>query len=403
MGLGDFLSGAAESVGHWAGGVAQGVGTVVTHLDDVARGAAWAVNPTHYDDIARGAGNVAEYIGEHPGQIWDTGFEVGRYMVKDQLLDPKNLLLNAGMIGLSAATAGGASGLLAARVANWGREGVAALRGVRGLEEVASGARAIEGGLGAAEAAEAGASAARATGRIERFMGKADDILGGNGIGAKAREAVTGKEFGLVNRGRNALAANVAERGGIAGQVAAQSIGVGNARPIIEGSRVGQGISDVMWLNRQKGRIESTAGTVSKFGEQGRDLTQAVTDPLGFGLRKAKEHGHDPESAINSAVGQAQTKIAQKALGGGKKKARRQSSYDDMAGGSGGYMAASAADGGAVGAPLGTKQARVTGEGSENVSSDFSVSGVGRRRSSFYAGTNETYADQARSDDSVGY
>jgi hypothetical protein len=400
MGLGDFFGGAAEAVGHtvggWVGGVAQGIGTVATHLDDAARVGAWAVNPHHYDDIARGVGNTAEYVGEHPGQIWDTGFEIGRYMVKDQLLDPKNLIINAGMIGLSAATAGGASGMLAARVANWGREGVEAVRAVRGIEEVASGARAVEGGIGAAEAAEAGASAARSAGRVEGFMQRADRLLGGNGIGAKAREAVTGNEFGLINRGRNALAANVAERGGVFGQIASQSISVGNARPIIEGSRIGQGVSDVMWLNRQKERIEGTAGSISKLGQEGRDITEAVTNPLGFGLRKAKEHGYDLAGMAEKAGTKAAMKKAMKPT-------KRQSSYTDMAGGDGGYAKYSAADGGAVGAPLGGGgHARVTGEGSEDVSSQMSMTPTRGRRSSFYDGTNETYGSNADENQTAG-
>lgn len=393
MGLGDFLGGAAESVGHWVGGVAEGVGTVVTHLDDIARGAAWAVNPTHYDDIARGVGNTAEFIGEHPGQIWDTGFEVGRYLVKDQLLDPKNLAINVGMLGLSAATAGGASGMMAARVANWTREGVEAIRGVRGIEEVASGARAIEGGIGAAEAAEAASTAARSAGRVEGFMQRADKLLGGPGMGERARERLTGEAYGLVNRSRNALAANVAERGGLAGQIASQSISVGRARPIIEGSRVGQGVSDVMWLNRQKDRIESTAGTVSKLGQEGRDLTQAVTNPLGFGLRKAKEHGYDVEGMAREEIGKLGEKAAMKAMKGGKQKPKRSSAYGDMAGGGGGYANYSAADGGAVGPVGGGGTARVTHEGEETYSSQINPM-AGRRRSNFYAGTNETYGSQ---------
>lgn len=392
MGLGDFISGAAHSVGNWVEGAAEGVGTVVTHLDDVARGAAWAVNPTHYDDIARGVGNAAEYVGEHPGQIWDTGFEVGRYLVKDQLLDPKNLAINLAFGAAGLATAGGASGLLAARVANWSREGLAAVRGVRSLEEVASGARAIEGGIGAAEAIESATTAARGAGRVERFMTRADEVMQtGSRATRAARESVGLKPLSYVSRQRNALAATMAERGGVAGQILGQSVGVSTARPVIEGSRAGQAISDVMWLNRQKGRIESGAGTVSKLGEQGRDLTQAVNDPLHFGIRKANEHGYDPLGTVNSLAQKGMSKAAQKALKPKDKPRRGGGAYTDMTSGGGVYASSGAAVGAVGPAVGGGSEARVTGQGEETVSSQLTPT-LGRRRSNFYAGTNQTYA-----------
>lgn len=380
MGLGDFLSGAAHSVGNWVEGAAEGVGTVVTHLDDAARVGAWAVNPTHYDDIARGVGKAAEYVGEHPGQIWDTGFEVGRYLVKDQLLDPKNLAINLAFGAAGLATAGGASGLLAARVANWGREGVAAVRGVRGIEEVASGARAIEGAT----------TAARTAGRVERFMSRADEVLQtGTRATRAARESVGLKPLSYVSRQRNALAATMSERGGMAGQVLSQSVGVSTARPVIEGSRAGQAVSDVMWVNRQAGRAQTAGQTVSKFGEQGRDLTQAVNDPLHFGIRKANEHGYDPMGTINTLAQKGATRAARKSFEGKAPKEHR-GAYTDMTSGGGVYASAGAADG-TVGASVGGGEARVTGQGEETVSSRINPMG-GRRRSSFYAGTNETYA-----------
>ena len=143
MGLGDFLGGIAEGAGDIAGSIG---GAVV----NTGKAAAYIGNPTKWDDIAEGVGNAAEFVVKHPGQAWDTGFEVGRYMVKEEL-KPQNLIINAALLatgvgapaliakaGLSARTVGTAvKGVQAVdKVADMSRTQRVVQRAARGLERV---------------------------------------------------------------------------------------------------------------------------------------------------------------------------------------------------------------------------------------------------------------------------
>jgi hypothetical protein len=401
MGLNDMFDAVVpESVENWVGGAVGGAGAVLSHVDDLARAGAWAVNPTHYDDIARGAAKAAQFVGENPGKIWDTGFEIGRYMVKDQLLDPKNLAINLALGAGSLATGGGTGGILAARMINMSRAGGAALKAARGAEGVTQSLRAARAGWQTARAVENigdVAGAARTAGRVSRALDKADSVLGKEvQLRQKLREVTPfmNNEGSMLTRGRNALAESIAPEGsGLLRQAVGQSVGVTTARPVVPGvSGAAQNVSNMAWRARRADRYQGMADTVSEAGHVGRDIAQAESDPLKFGIRKANEHGYDPVGMATKTASKAVAKKAYKALGGGERK--RTSAYTDMATGApttyAGYQAPPANVGGPV-IPTG-RQAQLSGEGYETVSTQLRPIG---RSTSFYEATNRTYADQA--------
>src|SRR5262245_44501595 len=209
MGIGDFFQDVGdfivpESVEDWAGGVAHGIGTI-------AGGAGWALNPTHWDDMVRGTARGVNWVAEHPGQAWDTGFEIGRHIVKEELLDPKNLAINLGLTAASIATGGGSSGLLAARMLKMGKAGATAFRAARSAEEGASMVRAIGAGVRGARSIERGVGVVRdvsraadvaedvgALGKVTRGVNRALDAPAQLRRGT--REMLSDVTGGLINR-----------------------------------------------------------------------------------------------------------------------------------------------------------------------------------------------------------
>ena len=212
MGLGDFF----EGVGDAAVNVTKGVG----------KAAAWTANPTHWDDIGRGVGNVAEYVKENPGQIWDTGFEVGRNIVKSQL-DPKNLAITAGLIGLTVATGGAAAPALAAEVGEAGLAGGEAIAATTGaIKGVQAGSSALKAGEAVAEGAEAVSTLSRGQKFVEGVQSigtgikessgfqKLDSVLNAprEFIGT-AREGIGLSRYGGFAEQRAGMASKVLEGG----------------------------------------------------------------------------------------------------------------------------------------------------------------------------------------------
>ena len=413
MGIGDFFQDIGdalvpESVENWAGGVAGGVSTIAGQLGNVAQGVGWAANPTHWDDIGRGVGNAAEFIAENPGQVWDTAFEVGRYVVKDQLLDPKNLAINLALTGATIATGGGSAGILAARAAQWGRAGNAAFRAAKGAEAGTSMMRAGRLAFQGARAAEnAGdvVGAARVGGRLSRFMGKADDVLGKEvEFRQGARSFLSEHTGGLINkqgsvgtRARNWAAEKIAPEGaGLGRQVLAQSVGVNPARPVLSGVSGGsQGLANTAWRARRANMYQGRADVVSEAGHVGRDINQAVNDPLKFAMRKSREHGYEPLDYAAQAgkylAKKAGAKVMKEMGGGGEKK--RPVAATETATTSTGYTAPTLQTGTSTGYGRRSSQARVTGEGLETESSTIEPMYM-PRQDAFYGSINQTYAEQ---------
>jgi hypothetical protein len=407
MGIGDIFSGAANAVGDTAVGLAHGTATVVTHLDDAARAAAWAANPTHFDDIGRGVAGAANYVAEHPGQVWDTGFEVGRYIVKDQLLDPQNLAINAAMLGATVATGGAAGGAWAAKLATMGRSAAGAIKGVRAIEEVSAAGKAIGAasaitrGLHYAEEAEDVASGVSKFGRV---MGKVDRVLeGGPARRAAMRAKLSAKTGGLINeagtagfRTRQAIGGAIeGANPGLLRTIAGEAVKSTGLKPVLsEGaSGAAKAYATGAWRTR---RVLAKANQVASLGtaaEVGEEAFQATTNPMGYAVKKGKQYGAD--RYLRQKVGQAKQSAAMSAVESGSK--GRGTSFNQQEprtdtgfvsatipslGTSDYYGGAEAADY----SPHGPSQV------SEYVSTVPTMPMPGRRTSAFYTGTNETYA-----------
>ena len=125
MGLGDFF---------------KGVGDAATNA---LKAQAYLVNPTHWDDVVEGVGGAANFVAKNPGKTWDTGFEVGRAMVKDQL-DPVNLAITAGLTAASVATAGAASPLLMAKLGLSAKTVQAGITATKGIDTGMDAMRAVK-------------------------------------------------------------------------------------------------------------------------------------------------------------------------------------------------------------------------------------------------------------------
>ena len=199
MGLGDFLSGVKDAA------------------VNVGKGAAWVVRPDHWDDIAEGVGKAGEFVVEHPGQAWDTAFEVGRAVVKDQM-DPVNLAINAGLIAATVATGGAAAPAFIAKLGLGAKSleaGIAATKGIETGVEVAkgidtavdvakgvkTGAEAIEAGSAALKGAETAAEAGRAVSTGTKALEAADTVADTARTGSKAMQYAD-KALGLGEKGK---------------------------------------------------------------------------------------------------------------------------------------------------------------------------------------------------------
>ena len=293
MGLGDFL---------------DGVGDAVTN---VAKGAAWVANPTHWDDIAEGAGKAAEFVTENPGKAWDTAFEVGRAVVKDQL-DPVNLAINAGLLAATVATGGAAAPAFIAKLGMGAKSvsaGVGAAKGLQAAGTVVKGAKAIETAGDVVGAVKTGAKVVDTVGDVART---ADTVTDAAKTGSRVMRGVDkalGMEPGRVGKGvsnvlnplensrfgmaamRERGAARMLEAGGEAPGLARQ---VGAA--VLQGGGRGAGgpaqlagMSDKVYAAQ---KMAARAGAVGKRAHQLDQFGQGVevaADPMGYATEKAYE------------------------------------------------------------------------------------------------------------------
>src|SRR6185436_9232320 len=170
MGLGDFVHGVGEAVGN------------------VAKGVAWVARPDHWDDIAEGVGKGVEFVAEHPGQAWDTAFEVGRAVVKDQM-DPVNLAINAGLIAATVATGGAAAPAFIAKLGLGAKSLEAGLTAAKVGETIAEGAKVADTVIEGANAVKTGAQAVEATTSAVRATETAAEAGRAVSTGTKALEA----------------------------------------------------------------------------------------------------------------------------------------------------------------------------------------------------------------------
>ena len=134
MGLGDFLSGVKDAA------------------VNVAKGAAWVADPRNLDDIAEGAGKAASFVAKNPGKTWDTAFEVGRAVAKDQL-DPVNLAINAGLLAATVATGGAAAPAFVAKLGMGAKSLEAGVSAAKGIDTAVDVAKGVKTGLKAADVA----------------------------------------------------------------------------------------------------------------------------------------------------------------------------------------------------------------------------------------------------------
>jgi hypothetical protein len=184
MGLGDFLSGVKDAA------------------VNVGKGALWVADPRHLDDIAEGAGKAVEFVAENPGKTWDTAFEVGRAVVKDQL-DPVNLAINAGLLAATVATGGAAAPAFIAKLGMGAKSleaGVAAAKGIDTAVDVAkgvsTGVKAVEAGSQALKAADTARDVAGAVKTGAKALDVAEDAAGAARTGSKVMRGVD-KALGL--------------------------------------------------------------------------------------------------------------------------------------------------------------------------------------------------------------
>jgi hypothetical protein len=302
MGLGDFLSGVKDAA------------------VNVGKGAAWAVRPDHWDDIAEGVGKAGEFVVEHPGQAWDTAFEVGRAVVKDQM-DPVNLAINAGLIAATVATGGAAApafiaklglgaksleaGLTAAKVGETIAEcAKVADTVIEGANAVKTGAQAVEATTSAVRATETAAEAGRAVSTGTKALEAADTAADTARTGSKAMELVdkglglqpgkwgtraqrvlnpleTGEKWGAAAF-RERAAGRILEAGGEAPSLARQATaafvqgggkGVGMAEQL-------QGMSDKVYEAQKWAQRAQAVGKRAHQAEQIGRGVEVAADPL---------------------------------------------------------------------------------------------------------------------------
>ena len=236
MGLGDFVDDLVpEAVENVAGaavggvadfgvGVGRGAQTAAGLVGDIAQGAGWVANPYHWDDIQHGVGAAGSFLVNNPGKVWDVGFEVGRHIVKEEILDPQNLAINVGLLAATTLTGGAAGAAWAAKIGKGVRSGASAFKAARATGEGMSVARGTRAALETMRASEAAFKAVRAERIATTGLRGSEAIAEGTSaagrIGskitdvaefmprqfAKAREFVTGNELSYLQRGRRGLA-----------------------------------------------------------------------------------------------------------------------------------------------------------------------------------------------------
>ena len=177
MGLGDFLSGVKDAA------------------VNVAKGAAFVADPRNLDDIAEGVGDAAKFVAKNPGKTWDTAFEVGRAVVKDQL-DPVNLAINAGLLAATVATGGAAAPAFVAKLGMGAKSLEAGVSAAKGIDTAVDVAKGVKTGLKAADVASDTLKAADTVKDVAKGVETAGDVAQTAQKGGKLMRAVD-KGLGL--------------------------------------------------------------------------------------------------------------------------------------------------------------------------------------------------------------
>jgi len=331
MGLGDFLGGigdalvpediedlagaAVHGVGSAATGLVHGVEAVGNTVGTVAQGAGWALDPHHWDDIQHGIGAAGSFIAQHPGQSWDMAFEVGRHIVKEELLDPKNLAINLGLLAATTLTGGGAGAAWIAKLGEGARAGIGAVRAAKGIEEVGAlsrGARAAGAAMAASETAwkaaraeraalsgvRAGEAVSEATSLIGRTAEKVTDVAEFMPRQfARARQAITGNELGYVARGRASLAASFEGNApGLAREMVGDVIRGSKFAPSVTAGQAGGRFAQSAYaVHRGQANI-GHVNAVGTAGRAGENLYQIEKNPQAWAAKKAGMTGADIEA-----------------------------------------------------------------------------------------------------------
>ena len=297
MGIGDIINDVGdfvvpESVENVAGGLVHGAETL-------GRGAAWVGNPTHWDDIAMGVQDVGAAIANNPGQTWDIGFEVGRHLVKEEILDPKNLAINLGLTAATVFTGGGSGAALGARI------GGGVLKAAKAADNAITGARITKTAM-----------------RAGRAVRAADDVLG-------ARKAfntgvdVLGYVPGKIREGRVALGLSPhGLRGGMANKIASESaiqsgeVGLmrGAVSDLVRGSATRPGavaastsgsraFADINYAANRAQMYQSMPGATKKASRFGEEIYQAEQDPFGYAMKHGGQEVMEHVGAIRRQEG----------------------------------------------------------------------------------------------------
>lgn len=248
-------------------------------IETVNKAAVYAANPTHADDIARGAVKTGEFIADNPGIIKDVGVS----MLKEEL-KPKNLLINAALLGATVATGGAAApAAFAARTA-WAaraaKTGVTAAEGVEAGVEAGKVARTAKRAMEVGRAAQKAIEGGKEAGRVGRAVEEINDVRRTLSPIAQRTHAFR------TAMGERALAAGL-EEGATAGpvrQVAANIIqgtgGIGKTTRMA-------GQSENAYQMQQQARYVRTARSSIGKAKAAPGVASAVADPEGYAMRKA--------------------------------------------------------------------------------------------------------------------
>jgi hypothetical protein len=214
MGLGHFLESAGKAVGHTAGDLGKAAVNVGKGAEFVAQ---------HPGQVIQGAGKAAEFVAEHPGQTAHIAGQIGKQIIKDEILNPKKLAVN---VALLAATGG----------AGWLAEGALAAKGIAGGLEAAKVVEGVGEGVGVATKLSRTARFAQdVQGTVEGIKGakglaKLDKTLGAvTEVRGAAREAVGMSRYGAIAAKRAQMAEGIAEKGGLLGKTSGLVAGSNNS------------------------------------------------------------------------------------------------------------------------------------------------------------------------------
>ena len=311
-GIGDWL--VPEPVEDLAGGLVHGGQTAAGLATDAAKAGRYVTNPYNWDEIGSAAATAGSFVANNPGKAWDVAFEVGRHVVKEEILDPQNLAINLGLTAATVLTGGGAGAAWLAKAGTAGRAGVSAFRAARASGEGVSAARAVRAGTTAARGADAAFQALRAERVAARGFRVADATTEATStfgrIGQKLTQAAEwgpnkAAELRLATGGTSPLSAVSRGRGAVAGAFEGSAPGmlreaVGD---VIRGSAfrpstAGLGTRGSMFANaayrtNRAENIHGHAEAVETASDVGEEAYQFQKNPEAYVTKKAGMAGVD--------------------------------------------------------------------------------------------------------------